>query len=163
MAAEQGHAKAQYLLGIMYHGGQGVPQDTAEAARWYRRAAELGHAGGQCSLGGMYYCGKGVAKNRAEAAKWYLKAAEQGEVKAQQLLGIIYLTEHGVPPDGVLLYMFLNLAAARDVTAKDTEDEIARQMTPSQMAKSQRMDRDSKPARPSTLASHNTPGIENCR
>ena len=32
---EQGHARVQYSLGVMYYDGQGVPQDYAEAVRWY--------------------------------------------------------------------------------------------------------------------------------
>ena len=36
-------AEAQHNLGVMYHNGQGVPKDYAEAARWYRLAAEQGN------------------------------------------------------------------------------------------------------------------------
>ena len=43
--ADQGHAGAQYNLGIMYANGYGVPEDDAEAVRWYRLAADQGHAG----------------------------------------------------------------------------------------------------------------------
>jgi TPR repeat protein len=35
--AEQGVANAQYNLGIMYDNGEGVKQDYAEAAKWYRQ------------------------------------------------------------------------------------------------------------------------------
>jgi len=42
--AYQGDASAQSNLGLMYATGQGVPQDYAEAVRWYRRAADQGHA-----------------------------------------------------------------------------------------------------------------------
>ena len=38
--AEQGHAKAQFNLGVMYKKGMGVAQDYSQAAKWYRRAAE---------------------------------------------------------------------------------------------------------------------------
>lgn len=38
--AEEGDARAQYNLGLMYELGQGVPQDFTETARWYRLAAE---------------------------------------------------------------------------------------------------------------------------
>ena len=38
--AEQGDAKVQGLLGNMYFFGRGVPQDDAEAARWYARDAD---------------------------------------------------------------------------------------------------------------------------
>ncbi len=34
--AEQGHAKAQYNLGVMYANGRGVPEDDQQAVSWYR-------------------------------------------------------------------------------------------------------------------------------
>ena len=37
--ADQGDAGAQWRLAAMYRGGQGVPQDYAEAAKWYYEAA----------------------------------------------------------------------------------------------------------------------------
>ena len=42
--AEQGHAKAQYFLGLMHANGQGVTRDYKEAVRWYRKAAKQGNA-----------------------------------------------------------------------------------------------------------------------
>ena len=42
--AEQGDADAQYNLGVMYANGEGVPQDAAEAVRWYRISADVGLA-----------------------------------------------------------------------------------------------------------------------
>src|SRR5262245_56139273 len=49
--AEQGNATAQASLGAMYALGQGVPQDAAEAVRWYRKAAVQGLAEAQFLLG----------------------------------------------------------------------------------------------------------------
>ena len=63
--AEQGNAKAQFVLGLMYHIGQGVRQDYAEAVRWYRKAAEQGYAEAQYHLGGMYHNGQGVHQDYA--------------------------------------------------------------------------------------------------
>ena len=51
-AAEQGDAEAQYKLGFMYEGSDSVPEDYAEAAKWYRKAAEQGHVEAQYGLGG---------------------------------------------------------------------------------------------------------------
>ena len=51
MAADQGNAEAQYNLGVLYNLGQGVPQNHAEAARWYRMAADQGNARAQNNLG----------------------------------------------------------------------------------------------------------------
>ena len=50
---------------------EGVPQDDAEAVRWYRLAAEQGHAYAQYNLGVMYDTGEGVPQDDAEAVRWY--------------------------------------------------------------------------------------------
>jgi TPR repeat protein len=46
IAAEQGHTDAQFMLTRMRdeneNNGQGVPQDDALAAEWYRKAADQG-------------------------------------------------------------------------------------------------------------------------
>ena len=44
---QQGDANGQTSLGFMYDKGQGVPQDYAEAVRWYRKAAVQGYAEAQ--------------------------------------------------------------------------------------------------------------------
>ncbi len=52
--AAQGNAKAQSYLGLMYYDGWGVPQDYAEAVKWWRKAAEQGYGEAQFNLGYMY-------------------------------------------------------------------------------------------------------------
>lgn len=42
--AERGDAKAQYMIGLAYYTGTGVPQDYKQAVSWYRKAAEQGYA-----------------------------------------------------------------------------------------------------------------------
>ena len=88
--AEQGHALAQYNLGLMYANGEGVPQDDKEAFNWYRKSAEQGHAGAQVNLGLMYTNGEGVPQDDKQALKWFRKAAEQGDAQAQVNLGVMY-------------------------------------------------------------------------
>ena len=44
----------------MYHYGEGVPQDDAEAARWYRLATDQWQPEAQYELGLMYRDGEGV-------------------------------------------------------------------------------------------------------
>ncbi len=80
--AEQGHAKAQFNLGVMYDKGTGVAQDDAEAVRLYRLAAEQGYARAQFNLGTMYDNGEGVAQDDAEAHMWFNLAAAQGDEDA---------------------------------------------------------------------------------
>ena len=41
-AANQGDAKAQFILGVMYTHGKGVPQDYAKAHEWYQKACDNG-------------------------------------------------------------------------------------------------------------------------
>jgi TPR repeat protein len=49
--ANNGDARAQFNLGLMYVTGQGVQQDNAAAALWFREAAEQGYALAQSNLG----------------------------------------------------------------------------------------------------------------
>jgi hypothetical protein len=109
--AEQGYADAQYNLGIMYADGRGVPQDDAEALRWWRLAAEQGGAEAQYNLGNMYADGRGVPQDDAEALRWWRLAAEQGGAEAQFNLGIMYADGRGVPQDDVEAVRWYRLAA----------------------------------------------------
>jgi uncharacterized protein len=76
--AEQGNARGQFSLGVMYANGRGVPQDYTQAVRWYRSAAEQGNARGQFRLGAMYAEGDGAPQDYVEAYKWETLAAARG-------------------------------------------------------------------------------------
>src|SRR4029450_8402071 len=58
--AAQGEAEAQNNLGLRYYKGQGVPQDYAEALKWFRLAAAQGNASAQHHLGQLYRGRQGV-------------------------------------------------------------------------------------------------------
>jgi TPR repeat protein len=111
LLAEQGSAKAQYLLGLMYVEGQGVPQDDGEAVKWLRLAADQGHANAQYNLGIMYEKGRGVPQEGGEAVKWLRLAANQGHANAQYNLGFMYERGRGVPQDDGEAVKWLRLAA----------------------------------------------------
>ena len=111
-AAEQGDPNAQYLLGAMYAAdefsvsksiheavirnyygqsvgddvlrGDGMPQNYAEAAKWYRKAAEQGNADGQRNLGVMCAYGDGVPQDYVDAYTWSNLAAAQGDTIASE-------------------------------------------------------------------------------
>jgi TPR repeat protein len=51
LAANQGHAQAQWTLAQCYSKGEGVPQDHSEAARLLRLAADQGHGAAQYNCG----------------------------------------------------------------------------------------------------------------
>ena len=62
---------------MMYAKGKGVPQDDAEAVKWFQCAAEHGDADMQCRIGKMYEKGEDVPQDNAEAVKWYRRAVIQ--------------------------------------------------------------------------------------
>jgi TPR repeat protein len=67
--AQQGNAKAQYNIGLLYTNGQGVAADQAEAFTWYRKAAEQGLAQAEFAVGVIYATGRGVAQDHGAAAQ----------------------------------------------------------------------------------------------
>jgi TPR repeat protein len=110
--AAQGEAKAQTILGILYDEGRGVPQDNAEALKWYRLAAAQGDALAQYHLGLMYAKGYGVPQNHIEAHKWFNLAAASSTSKPN-----------------------------RD-RAVQACDKLAARMTPAQLAEAQKLARE---------------------
>ena len=74
--------------GNAYAFGRGVPQDEAEAVRWYRLSADQGNAFAQYNLGVSYAFGRGVPQDEAEAVRWYRLSADQGNASAQYNLGV---------------------------------------------------------------------------
>jgi putative methionine-R-sulfoxide reductase with GAF domain len=84
--AEQGDATAQFALGTRYAAGQDVPQDYAEAMRWFVRAAEQGNVIAQTALAAYYWAGRGVAPDPAKAYFWSLVAQAGGDETSKSRL-----------------------------------------------------------------------------
>jgi TPR repeat protein len=128
-----------------------VPQDYAQALKWFHLAADEGFALAQAELGFLYQIGLGVPKDFAEAVKWYRLAADQGDADAQFELGDMYSQGQGVAQDYVQAHMWYNLAASRfpdqpenDLAAQN-RDLVASKMTPAQIAEAQNLAREWKP------------------
>ena len=129
-AAEQGDAVAQNNLAVMYALGDGVPENDAEAVKWYRKAADQGHAKAQFNLGSMYENGDGVPENDAEAVKWYRRAAGQGDVDAQSILAFMYVTGEGIPKSPINAYVWWSMAKTQgDAEAAGNLDLLKSQLT----------------------------------
>ena len=92
-------AESLYAIGMLFWLGQGVPQDTMEAASWLRLAAGLHHPGAQNKLAFLYSKGQGVRQSDFEAFKLWQLAANQGDADAQYNLGVMYRDGLGVEPD----------------------------------------------------------------
>ncbi|MDX1432553.1 MAG: SEL1-like repeat protein [Gammaproteobacteria bacterium] len=98
-AAELGHARAAYELGVAYTRGRGVPVDLEAGARWINRAAELGDASAEFLVGSTLYSGTGVERDIPRGVALLERAADQGHARAQFLLGQIYVDGAGVTKD----------------------------------------------------------------
>jgi TPR repeat protein len=134
-------ADAQFRLGHRFEVGEGVPEDMAAAALWYRMAANNGDARGQYHLGVLSVFGVDVPKHSVlqlvrpprgqeiplpkdyvEAAKWFLKAAEQRNAEAQYCLGLMYLRGVGLVMDNVEAAKWIHMAGAQGVPAGCSSD-----------------------------------------
>jgi uncharacterized protein len=86
-AAEGDNPDAEVVLGEHYKDGDGVEQNYALAAQWYRKAAEhvpdLGGAGqGRNDLGLLYLSGLGAPKDYVQAYMWFSLAASSRNLAA---------------------------------------------------------------------------------
>ena len=77
--AEAGDTDAQWQMGVRYHDGQGVPQDDAQAVRWFQLAADRGNVAAQGALGAYYWRGRGVPADLLKAYFWSALAMAQGD------------------------------------------------------------------------------------
>ena len=132
-------------LGELYREGQGVPQDYAEALRWYQRVADhredVWAMQAEAAIAYLYHDVQGYA----EALKWYQRAANRGFGRAQIRLGEMYRDGRGCAQDYVQAYMWFNVVASRLPQGKDRDeavenrDRAAEKMTPSQIAEAQHL------------------------
>ena len=120
IAAEQGEARAQYDLGLMYANGKGVPKDASEAVKWYLKAAVQGYVSAQNTLGWRYLKGEGVLQDASEAEKWYQRAAAQGNASAQYNLGWMYENGQGVLQDDLKAIKWYRKAAEQEYVRAQT-------------------------------------------
>ena len=83
LAAEQGHADAQYALGAMTENGRGVKANLKRALYYYNLAAEQGHVNAQVNLGVVYVKGETDIQDFVKAHMWFNLAAAQGNKTAR--------------------------------------------------------------------------------
>jgi TPR repeat protein len=135
-------AWADYQAGMDAYGRA----DYAAALRELRPLAEQGDPGAQFYLGLLHENGDGVPRDFVKARQWYEKAAAQGEAKAQFYLGMQSAYGEGGPMDLVQAYMWYSLAAGNgNAHAPGYRDDLARQMTPGQIAEAQKRAREWRP------------------
>jgi TPR repeat protein len=96
-SAELGYPPAQVALGYFYDTGSVLPQDSGQAADWYKKAAKQDDRLADWLLGRLYYNGNGIPRDLYAAESWLQKAANQGDPFGQQWLGLIRLERNDYP------------------------------------------------------------------
>ena len=143
-ASQANHPRAQYMLGLLYAHGWGVPRDGIRAVEWFTRSAENGYAPACYHLGWMYHKGDGVPRDEDRAIRLMEQAARQGMAAAHLALGRFYARGEGMSADAVQALKYFDLAvhfarsrpelfdnAAFAGRAIDARDALAAVMSPS--------------------------------
>lgn len=144
-AARQDFAPAIYQVGRAIERGAGVEKDEQIAVDWYKRCAGKRDSNCLLALGNAYVAGRGgLLRDRDEGIKLIRVAALQKNAAAQVVLARVYTEGLGVPADYVLGYMWYNLARSNssEQFIRQRLDELAKKMTPEQIADAQRRSRE---------------------
>jgi len=143
-SAEQGDFYGQLGLGKAYKRGGGVIQDYKRSLKWFRKAAEnetvdvVVRKTAYLELAHMYSDEKSVIYNASEAVKSARLAVPYGSSKI--ILGTSYHHGEGVMQDYARAHMYYNLQGGE--LGGLLRDDIAKIMTPGQIAEAQRMARE---------------------
>jgi len=76
--AAKGDAEMQYMFGVWFLHGEGVPSDKGKALKLLAAAAEQGHVGASALLGRMHISGDTVAKDMVKGYRLLEYAAQKG-------------------------------------------------------------------------------------
>ncbi len=113
VAAEQGYAEAQTLLGQVLLDGQGVAVDQVQALDWFKTASQSDHSMAINMVGRCIENGWGVAADPAEAASWYKRAAELGLDWGMYNYANLLARGSVIPPNRAEAFRLYHAAAAQ--------------------------------------------------
>ena len=113
VAAQQGYAEAQALLGQVLLDGQGVAVDQAEALHWFKAASRSNHPMAINMVGRCIENGWGVAANPMEAANWYKRATDLGLDWAMYNYANLLARGVAISPNRAEAYRLYHAAAAQ--------------------------------------------------
>jgi len=103
--------KSMTLLGELYAGGLGVPQNDAKAVEWYKLAADRGDREAMFALAMFRLQGRGGPRDRDAGAKWLAAAAKLGHPLAAYDLALLYIEGQLFPQDFTRAAELLRAAA----------------------------------------------------
>ena len=124
-----------------------VANDFKTAMAEFLPAAQAGNADAEELIGVLYAMGLGVERDDRRAFDWYLRASLKSHPGAQSGVGWYYEVGRGLPaPDLVRAYAWYTLSAiGGDPDAAISQEEIAKKMTPDQIAEALALIDDYKP------------------
>lgn len=91
-AAQQKHARAALMLGMLFNNGEGVRPDRQQGVTWLTVSSELGNAHAMFLLSNAYREGSGVGQDTARARQLLEDAAEHDYPPAIQELAMTVQT-----------------------------------------------------------------------
>lgn len=136
-AAESGTSESQFALALMYFFGLGIDRDVKVARYWAERATAQRHLRAQGLLGHILMSAAQHEQDRVRGMRILREAAEAGAVLGQHGLGAAYADGSGGEKNAVEAYKWLSLSALQGYEeSSKMRDELAKSMTPVQIAKS---------------------------
>jgi len=87
-AAQQKHAKAALILGMLFNNGEGTKADLEQGAKWLAMSSDLGNPHAMFLLSNAYREGRGVAQDPVHARKLLEESAEHEYPPALQELAM---------------------------------------------------------------------------
>lgn len=84
--AVEGDPRAQYMIGIMYAKGKGVPKDRCISTIWTEKSARQGNSNAALLMAFTFRIGGGVRQSDEMAYRWASYAHKLGHSEAYDLL-----------------------------------------------------------------------------
>lgn len=130
-SAQSGDMSAAMRTADLLKRGEGVKQDGAQAAEWYRKAASAGDSAAAYELAELYLTGETLPRDEEEAFVYLQLASRSGELRAQRELARFYEEGLGglpVHPGEALFWRFM--AAQNGDVGSALALETAQKQTP---------------------------------
>ena len=93
-AANQNHAKSQYMLGQFYLDDKIVREDHIKSIDYFTKSANQGCTEAMYQLGALYGLGYAVTRDKDISLNWYKKAAKLGHKESKKMVRGLYLMDH---------------------------------------------------------------------
>ena len=123
-------------------GYEGVPEDDAEAVRWYRKAAEQGHALRSTILVSCTTMAKVCPRMMPRPCAGTARPQNRDMPMRSTILVSCTPMGEGVPEDDIQAYAWISIASAQGVeNAKNAKEFLTGEMTRAEIAEAQKLSR----------------------